>query len=62
MPNTGRVTITGDTRDTIMNKIDTFLPSEGVQSNGIIIFYDFLNFYYALSFVFSILQMSILRC
>ena len=45
-----------------MNKIDTFLPSEGVQSNGIIIFYDFLNFYYALSFVFSILQMSILRC
>lgn len=62
VPNTGRVTIMGDTRDTIMNKIDTCLPSEGVQSNGMIIFYDFLNLYYALSFVFSILQMSILRC
>ena len=56
MPNTGRVTIRGETKDIIMNKTGTFLPSVDVWSNGIIIFYDFLNFYYALSF------MSILRC
>ena len=56
MPNTGRVTIMGERKDTIMNKTGTFLPSVGIWSNGIIILYDFLNFYYALSFV------SILRC
>lgn len=52
----------GGTRGTIMNKIDPFLLSEGAQSNGIRIFYDFLNSYYVLTFLFSIFQLRTLRC
>lgn len=56
MPNCVKVTVMGDTRNTIMNNINILLPFKDVQSHAI--FYDFLNFHCVLSFVFSAFQIS----